>query len=187
MLSSRVYFQASLSHSGCCNFGRPSGTHPKLTLRWRHNGRDGVLNYPHHHSVLNRLFRRRSKKMSKLRVAGLCVENSPVNGEFPAQMASNTENVTIWWCHNDCRLLRFVIAFIHLQNDFEILPRVLQCSSPNKKDPINEMDLFLQMRLLAIWVEPTHEVVFHTAIAPRWIYCLSKSVINSLQSPGEIC
>ena len=27
----------------------------------------------------------------------LCVGNSPVTGEFPAQMASNTENVSIWW------------------------------------------------------------------------------------------
>ena len=34
-------------------------------------------------------FGRRSKKTSKLRVTGLCVENSPVTGEFPAQMASN--------------------------------------------------------------------------------------------------
>ena len=41
---------------------------------------------------LNRLFRRRSKKTSKLRVTGLCAGNSPVTGEFPAQMASNEEN-----------------------------------------------------------------------------------------------
>ena len=26
--------------------------------------------------------------------------NSPVTGEFPAQRASNTENVSIWWCHH---------------------------------------------------------------------------------------
>ena len=36
------------------------------------------------------------KKTSKLRVTGLCAGNSPVTGEFPAQMASNTENVSIW-------------------------------------------------------------------------------------------
>ena len=40
------------------------------------------------------------KKTSKLRVAGLCVGNSPVTGEFPAQMASNAENVSIWWRHH---------------------------------------------------------------------------------------
>ena len=44
----------------------------------------------------NRLFRRRSTKTSKLRVTGHCAGNSPVIGEFPAQMASNAENVSIW-------------------------------------------------------------------------------------------
>ena len=49
--------------------------------------------------LLNRLFRRRSKKTSQLRVTGLCVGNSPGTSEFPAQMASNAENVSIWWRH----------------------------------------------------------------------------------------
>ena len=35
--------------------------------------------------------RRRSKKTSKLRVAGLYEGNSPVIGEFPAQRASNLD------------------------------------------------------------------------------------------------
>ena len=54
----------------------------------------------HHHCLLNRLFRHRSNKTSKLRVTGLCAGNSPVTGEFPAQMASNAENVSIWWRHH---------------------------------------------------------------------------------------
>ena len=69
---------------------------PGVTLHWRHNDHDGV-------SELNRLFRRRSKETSKLRVTGLCVGNSPVTGEFPAQMASNAENVSIWWRHYEFR------------------------------------------------------------------------------------
>ena len=44
------------------------------SLRWRHNGRDSVSNHQPHHCLLNRLFRRRSKKTSKLRVTGLCGE-----------------------------------------------------------------------------------------------------------------
>ena len=40
-------------------------------------------------------------KTSKLRVTGLCVGNSPLTGEFPAQIASNAENVSIWWRHHD--------------------------------------------------------------------------------------
>ena len=46
--------------------------------------------------------RRRSKKTLKLPVTGLCDGNSPVIGEFPTQMASNAENVSIWWRHYDC-------------------------------------------------------------------------------------
>ena len=34
-----------------------------------------------------------------LRVTGHCAGNSPGIGEFPAQMASNGENVSIWWRH----------------------------------------------------------------------------------------
>ena len=39
--------------------------------------------------------RRRSQSPTKLRVTGLCEGNSPVTGEFPAQRASNAENVSI--------------------------------------------------------------------------------------------
>ena len=70
-------------------------------LQWRHNGRESVSNHQPHDCLLNRLFRRRSKKSSKLRVTGFCVGNSPGSGEFPAQMASNVQNVSIWWRHHD--------------------------------------------------------------------------------------
>ena len=69
-------------------------------LQWRHNGRNGVSNHQPRDCLLNRLFRRRSKKTPKLRVTGLCVGNSPVTGEFPTLMASNAENVSIWWRHH---------------------------------------------------------------------------------------
>ena len=65
--------------------------HPGINrpLQWRHNGHDSVSNHQPHDCLLNRLFRRRSKKTSKLRVTGLCVGNSSGTGDFPAQMASN--------------------------------------------------------------------------------------------------
>ena len=71
-----------------------------LSLRWRHNGHNGVSNHQPHHCLLNRLFGCRSQKTSKLRVTGLCAVNSPGTGEFPAQMTSNAENVSIWWRHH---------------------------------------------------------------------------------------
>ena len=74
--------------------------HQKSPLQWLHNGRDSVSNHQPHDCWPNRLFRRRSKKTSKLRVIGLCVGNSAVTGEFPAQMASNGENLSIWWRHH---------------------------------------------------------------------------------------
>ena len=69
-------------------------------LRWRHNDHAGVSNHQPHGCLLNRLFRRKSKKTSKLRVTGLGAGNSPGTGEFPAQMASYAENVSIWWRHH---------------------------------------------------------------------------------------
>ena len=63
-----------------------------LPLLWRHNGRDGASNHQPDDCLLNRSFRRRSKKTSKHRVTGLCAGNSPGTGEFSAQMASDAEN-----------------------------------------------------------------------------------------------
>ena len=61
---------------------------------------DSVSNHQPHECLLNSLFRHRSKKTSKLRVTGLCAGNSLGTGEFPAQMASYAENVSIWWRHH---------------------------------------------------------------------------------------
>ena len=60
-------------------------------LHWRQNDHHGVSNHQPHGCLLNRLFRLRSKKTSKLRVTGA--------GEFPAQRASYAKNVSIWWRH----------------------------------------------------------------------------------------
>ena len=46
----------------------------------RHNEPDFVSNHHPHDCLLNRLFRRRSKKTSKLRVTGRSTGNSPVTG-----------------------------------------------------------------------------------------------------------
>ena len=69
------------------------------SLLWRQKGRNNVSNHQPHDCLLKSLFRRRSKKTLQLRVTGLCVGISPGTGEFPAQMASDAENVSIWWRH----------------------------------------------------------------------------------------
>ena len=70
-----------------------------ISLQLRHNEHDGISNDLPLYCLLNRLFRYRSKEISKLSVTGLCEGKSPVTGEFPAQRASNAENVFIWWHH----------------------------------------------------------------------------------------
>ena len=70
-------------------------------LQWRHNERDFVSNHRRLKCLLNCRFRWRSKKTPNLRVAGLWAGNSPVTGQFPAQMASNAENGSIWWRHHE--------------------------------------------------------------------------------------
>ena len=62
--------------AGCIS-GRVQSTKLVHALRWRHNDLDGVSNHQPYGCLLNRLFRRRSKKTSKLRVTGLCAGNSP--------------------------------------------------------------------------------------------------------------
>ena len=61
------------------------------SLRWRHNGREGVPNHQPHDCLHNRVFRHISKATSKLRVTGLCEGGSPATGKFPAQKASNAK------------------------------------------------------------------------------------------------
>ena len=51
--------------------------HDVYPLHWHHNDHDDVSNHQPHSCLLNRLFRRNSKKTSKLRVTGLSVGNSP--------------------------------------------------------------------------------------------------------------
>ena len=81
-------------------FNESSPSLLRLSLQWRHNEPVCVSNHQPHDCLLNRLFRRRSKETSKRRVTGLCARNSPGTGEFPAQRASNAENVSIWWRHH---------------------------------------------------------------------------------------
>ena len=69
------------------------------SLQCCHNERYGVSNHQRLYCLLNRFFRCKSNKTSKFRVTGLCAGNSPVRGKFPAERASNAENVSIWWRH----------------------------------------------------------------------------------------
>ena len=78
-----------------------------ITLNRCHNEHEGISNHRRLDCSLNRLFRRRSKKISKLRVTGLCEGNSPVTGEFPTQRSSNAENsMTSSWLQLNCHIFQ---------------------------------------------------------------------------------
>ena len=112
-----VHAQASATHRVSISYCQC----PPHTMQWRHNGHDNVSNHQPHDCLLNRLFRRRSQKTSKLRVTGFCEGNSPVTGEFSAQMASNAENASIWWRHH-IRIANTSIGWRHVMCDvFHIL------------------------------------------------------------------
>ena len=85
---------ASQLHYGTSHeqHGVPNHLHITVTSQWAR----WRIKYQPNDCLLNRLFRRRSKKTSKFRVTG----NSQMSSEFPAQMASNAENVSIWWRHH---------------------------------------------------------------------------------------
>ena len=71
--------------TSCVHWGRLAGgyqechdeTWTDAPLRWRHNDHAGVSNHQPHGCLLNRLFRHRSNKTSKLCVTGLWAGNSP--------------------------------------------------------------------------------------------------------------
>ena len=150
-----------------------------LGLEWndhtptaRHNGRDSVSNHQPQHCLLDRLFRRRSKKTSKLRVTGVCVGNSPGTGEFPAQMASNAEmfpfdDVVMFpddrhpWQRHDMETLSRYWSWNPLVN------------SPHKKEVMLSCDLFIFVVSLISMID-RYRTAKHMKNTPR-AQCQHKS------------
>ena len=92
-----------------------------MPSQWRHYGRDSVSNHQLHDCLLNRLFRRRSKKTSKLRVTGLCAANSTGDRWIPrtnGQLHGKCFHLITSSCWTEC-----IIKCVHLT-------RILQCTVP---------------------------------------------------------
>ena len=88
-------------------------------LQWRHNECDGVSNYQPHNCLLNRLFKAQIKEL-KLRVI------VPVTGEFPAQRASNMENVSILWRHHENEGRHFKVFWYEPRSVSDIFSKNLE-------------------------------------------------------------
>ena len=69
-------------------------------LQWRHYERNSVSNHRRLDCLLNRLFKRRSKKhqSSASLVFMMAIQRWPLNS--PGQRSSNAEDVSIWWRHH---------------------------------------------------------------------------------------
>ena len=74
----------------------------RVALQWRHNEHDGVSNYRSLDCLLNRLSRRRSKKISKLRVTGHCegIHRSPHKGPVTRKMFPFDDVIMLWHLPN---------------------------------------------------------------------------------------
>ena len=70
------------------------------------------------------------------------VGNSPLAGEFPAQMASNAENISIWWRHHG------VITDL-LQRNTSVIIQIMPCytfSTKSQSNPIHFVNKTLHIK-----------------------------------------
>ena len=91
-----------------------------------HHKSGGVSNHQPHDCLLNRLFRRRSKKTSKLRVTGLCVGIPRTNGQPVTRKMFPFDDVIMLFMHwiTICYHLTISCSFVldfHISNCFSIL------------------------------------------------------------------
>ena len=145
-------------------------------LQWRHNGCDGVSSHQPPDCLLNRIFERRSKKTSKPRVTGLCAGNSPVTGEFPAQRASNAENVSIWWRYHTLKYASVpsgarpsVVTVASIFKNFPWLFQNFLYSFPKSVLPVAECKWHLYYRNHFRYVHGLWEKALHINASSHWL------------------
>ena len=98
----------------------------KRSLQWQHNERNGASKF------LSRLFRRRSKKTSKLRVTGLCEGNLPATSGFPSQRVSNMEKCPF----DNVIMLKLIMRNSSLGNHSKIALKCMPQSFFNEKSTL---------------------------------------------------
>ena len=131
-----------------------------------------VSNHQPHGCLLNRVFRRRSKKTSKLRVTGLCEGNSLVTGEFPAQRASNADNVSIWWRHHGIEMETFS-ALLALCAGNSPVPM----NSPHKGQLRGTLMFSLICAWINGWVNNREAGAVRRQLS-RWLWSVVRTVTN---------
>ena len=152
----------------------------KMPLLWRHNEHDSVSNHQPRGCLLNRLFRRRSKKSSKLRVTGHCVGNSPgpVNSPhkgpvtrkmFPFDdviMPWRACDVTIWILQ--CKLTHMIYSIKLYRKEVYVTISYDKQSGLSRK----VVALFLLQTLVAISYD-----YFNCMIQSKWNQIIHESTL----------
>ena len=163
------------------------------TLRWRHNGSVGVSDQRPHDCLLSRSFRCRSKKTPKRHVTGLCAGNSSVTGEFPAQMASNAESISIAWRHRDNKSRRQTVPMVSIKLvyiyilQYQIYIIVYKFNQHNGQNSLSSWATkkIYKSRITGLvewtgdqWINLTKFVpivILYTIMTSMYIYCFSRS------------
>ena len=138
----------------------------RLSLQWCHNDHNGVSNHQPNGCLLKRLFRRRSKKTSKLRVAGLYLGNSPgpVNSPHKGPVTRKM------FPFDDVIMYRvWIIASHNFQRDMiASIPRYWsdQCDVSNDNKDRQHDDLSVSVDLIGVldrhWGEDLNEWLYPT-------------------------
>ena len=134
--------------------------------------------------LLNRLFRRRSKKTSKLRVTGLCEGNSPVPSEFPAHRASSAENVSIWWRHHVCHHM-VSIGHIVLVNCESRKPLFAYNVHLNRVKRV--MRIFIACPVIMSISKQCHLISIILRVTDSTVFVLVTKKITKIRITGPLC
>ena len=143
-------------------------------LLWRHNERDGVSNHRCLDCLLNRLFRRRSKKTSKLCVTGLCEGNPPVTGGFPSQRASCAKKNL----HDYVTMSIVVMGISVCRND-------LQCDQ-QRQSGHHDNSQFSFLPLWSWWI-PVHNAYSLNVLTGKHVSMMTSSNGNIFRVTGHLC
>ena len=171
---------------------RPSKAVKLIPLRWRHNERDSVSTPQPRDCLLSRLFRRRSKKTSKLRVTGLCVGtspglvNSPHKGPVTRKMFSFDDVIMpdFSW-----RLLIGMMTW-SCGNIFRVSGRLWGESTgqpspvdfPSQKPATRSFDIFIDLCLNNRLAKQSRRQWFETPLHLLWRHCNGCKLISSLRN-----
>ena len=147
------------------------------SLRWRHNGRDSV-SYHQPRACTQPFIQAQIKENIKLRVTGLCGGNSPVTDEFPAQIASNAENVPIWCRHHviiffSCdQAAPWMVQSVCLSHLFDYVPIIVSSWNFQELLPITEVMSMQKVKVKGqrSWSEVNAQLSRFLTVTPVWFH-----------------